>query len=61
MIGRRSSRVKLTKKATGPRGFDDYQVKLGDIMRGERATRGKSLLDVQHDLKIKKEYIQPLI
>ena len=57
MIGRRSSRVKLTKKATGPRGFDDYQVKLGDIMRGERATRGKSLLDVQRDLKIKTEYI----
>ena len=58
MIGRRSSRVKLTKKATGPKGFDDYQVRLGDTMRGERATRGKSLLDVQHDLKIKAEYIE---
>ena len=57
MIGRRSSRVKLTKKATGPKGFDDYKVRLGDTMRGERATRGKSLLDVQRDLRIKAEYI----
>jgi len=57
MIGRRSSRVKLTKKATGPKGFDEYRVRLGDTMRGERATLGKSLLDVQHDLKIKIEYI----
>ncbi len=57
MIGRRSSRVKLTKNVTGPKGFDDYKVKLGDTMRGERATLGKSLLDVQHDLKIKIEYI----
>ena len=29
------------------KGFDDYELKLGDIMRGERATLGKSLLDVQ--------------
>jgi hypothetical protein len=57
MIGRRSSRGKLTKKAIGLKGFDDYLVRLGDTMRGERATRGKSLLDVQHDLKIKAEYI----
>ena len=57
MFGRRSSHVKLTRKATGPKGFDDYQVRLGDTMRGERATRGKSLLDVQRDLKIKAEYI----
>ena len=58
MIGRKSSRIKLTKKVTGPKGFDDYQVRLGDTMRGERATRGKSLLDVQHDLRIKAEYIE---
>ena len=25
----------------GPRGFDDYDVSLGDLMRGERATLGK--------------------
>jgi hypothetical protein len=39
------------------RGFDDFQVRLGDLMRGERATIGKSLLDVQRDLKIKAAYI----
>ena len=39
------------------RGFDDYQVSLGDVMRGERATLGKSLLDVQRELKIKASYI----
>jgi cytoskeleton protein RodZ len=36
-----------------PRGFDMYEVTLGDQMRGERATLGKSLLDVQRDLRIK--------
>jgi cytoskeletal protein RodZ len=41
----------------GPRGFDDYELRLGDIMRGERATLGKSLLDVQRELKIKASYI----
>ena len=40
-----------------PKGFDDYEVKLGDELRGERATRGKSLLDVQRDLRIKAAYI----
>lgn len=40
-----------------PRGFDDYELKLGDTMRGERATLGKSLLDVQRELKIKATYI----
>lgn len=39
------------------RGFDDYEVSLGDTMRGERATLGKSLLDVQRELKIKATYI----
>ncbi len=40
-----------------PKGFDDFDLKLGDIMRGERATMGKSLLDVQRELKIKATYI----
>ena len=57
MIGRRSSRLKLSKKTIGPKGFDDYEVRLGDTMRGERATQGKSLLDVQNELKIKAVYI----
>ncbi len=46
--------------ATGeekPKGFDDFELRLGDVMRGERATLGKSLLDVQRDLKIKATYI----
>jgi hypothetical protein len=40
-----------------PRGFDDYQISLGDILRGERATLGKTLLDVQDDLRIKSKYL----
>ena len=39
------------------KGFDDFELRLGDIMRGERATMGKSLLDVQRELKIKATYI----
>ncbi len=38
-------------------GYDSYQLRLGDLMRGERATLGKSLLDVQRDLRIKATYI----
>ncbi len=41
----------------GPKGFDDFELRLGDMMRGERATLGKSLLDVQRELKIKATYI----
>jgi len=44
-------------EAPRPMGFDDFDVRLGDLMRGERATLGKSLLDVQRDLKIKASYI----
>lgn len=40
-----------------PKGFDDFELRLGDIMRGERATLGKSLLDVQRELRIKATYI----
>lgn len=38
-------------------GFDSFEVRLGDLMRGERATLGKSLLDVQRELKVKATYI----
>lgn len=38
-------------------GFDEYEVRLGDIIRGERATMGKSLLDVQRELHIRATYI----
>ncbi len=44
-------------EAPKPKGFDDFDLRLGDIMRGERATMGKSLLDVQRELKIKATYI----
>ena len=45
MIGR-----KVAPSAQGadkPKGFDDFELRLGDVMRGERATLSKSLLDVQ--------------
>ncbi|MFV0244500.1 MAG: helix-turn-helix domain-containing protein [Qingshengfaniella sp.] len=40
-----------------PKSFDDYELTLGDLIRGERATMGRSLLEVQRDLKIKAEYL----
>ena len=55
MIGRRFRTP--TPEIDRPKGFDDYDLRLGDLMRGERATLGKSLLDVQRDLKIKASYI----
>lgn len=44
-------------EAVKPLGFDDYELKLGDILRGERATIGKSLLEVQRELRINASYI----
>ncbi|MDH5531000.1 MAG: DUF4115 domain-containing protein [Paracoccaceae bacterium] len=55
MIGRRAS--PSTEQADKPKGFDDFELRLGDVMRGERATLAKSLLDVQRELKIKASYI----
>ena len=43
-----------------PKGFDDFELKLGDILRGERATLGKSLVEVQNELKIKAAYISAI-
>ena len=37
--------------------YDTYQISLGEVLRGERATLGKTLEQVQADLKIKKEFI----
>lgn len=56
MLGRKSH-PKTEEQQPEKRGFDDYDLRLGDIMRGERATMGKSLLDVQRELKIKATYI----
>jgi cytoskeletal protein RodZ len=55
MIGWRSKTP--TPAEDRPKGFDDFDLRLGDLMRGERATLGKSLLDVQRELKIKATYI----
>jgi len=55
MIGRRFK--PSTTEVDKPKGFDDFELRLGDVMRGERATLGKSLLDVQRELKIKATYI----
>lgn len=55
MIGWRS-KPQATEEEK-PKGFDDFDLRLGDLMRGERATLGKSLLDVQRELKIKATYI----
>ncbi len=50
-------RRKRTTKDVQSSGFDAFELRLGDLMRGERATMGKSLLDVQRELKIKAAYI----
>lgn len=58
MIGRLTQRKsKEQAQPSTPKGFDDFELRLGDMMRGERATMGKSLLDVQRELRIKASYI----
>lgn len=58
MIGRLTQRKpKERVQPSAPKGFDDFELRLGDMMRGERATMGKSLLDVQRELRIKASYI----
>ena len=42
------------------RGFDAYDLRLGDLMRGERATLGKSLLDVERELRISASYVDAI-
>ena len=55
MFNRKNSNSSNNKNAI--RGFDDYKLRLGDLLRGERATKGKSLLNVQRDIKISAKYI----
>ena len=40
--------------------YDSFDISLGELLRGERATLGKSCLDVQRDLKIKAQYIKAI-
>ena len=43
---------------SAPPGYEDTEdIRLGDLMRGERATLGKSLLDVQRELRIRASYV----
>jgi hypothetical protein len=56
MIGKTFRRTDAAEDVE-TKGFDAYELRLGDLMRGERATLGKSLLDVQRELKIKAAYI----
>jgi len=42
------------------KGFDEYEVRLGDLLRGERATLGKSLMDVQRELRIDAKHISAI-
>lgn len=55
MIGRKD--VQPDPGAVKLMGFDDFELRLGDMMRGERATIGKSLLDVERDLRVKATYL----
>jgi len=45
------------EQAVHPPGLEDPDIRLGDLMRGERATLGKSLLDVQRELRIRASYV----
>lgn len=56
MIRRKAKRT-TEDTETRPKGYDDFDVRLGDKMRGERATMGKSLLDVQRELRIRAAYV----
>ena len=48
-----SGRRRREQSRAGPA----YEFTIGDELRGERATLGKTLLDVQRDLRIKAAYI----
>jgi len=57
MIGRGFKKGTSAESVPESKGFDAFELRLGDLMRGERATMGKSLLDVQRELRIKAAYI----
>lgn len=42
---------------SGARKYGPYEYALGDELRGQRATLGKTLLDIQRELRIKAAYI----
>ncbi len=57
MIGLRTERPANDNPSERAPRFDDFEMRLGDVMRGERATLGKSLLDVQRELRIRASYV----
>lgn len=57
MIRRGGQRETEDTDSVDLKGYDDFEIRLGDQMRGERATMGKSLMDVQRELRIKAAYI----
>lgn len=60
MIGLRGSdpNQQFEEPADNSPGYEDTDdIRLGDLMRGERATLGKSLLDVQRELRIRASYV----
>lgn len=60
MIGWGFKKGKVAQEPPQVEGFDSFEMRLGDMMRGERATLGKSLLDVQRELRIKAAYISAI-
>jgi hypothetical protein len=42
------------------RGYDEYEVTLGDEMRGERASLGRTLADAENDLRIRANVIRAI-
>ena len=54
---KRSTSASLEMLSNKHKNFDDYDISLGDIIRGERATQGKSVTDVRLELRLKKSYI----
>ena len=48
--GNRPEKVEL-------RGYDSYTVTLGDKLRGERATLGKTLDDIQKETRLRIEFL----
>ena len=58
MLGRRDRPLRLTAssgdgKPNPLKGFHDYEQRFGDELRGMRASKSKSLLDVQRELGIR--------
>lgn len=59
-MGQNQGIEQVASDQPAPMPFEEIaalDVPLGDVMRGERATLGKSLLDVERELKIRASYI----